>query len=242
VAGIAFFDVDKTLLARNSARLWLRRELRLGHVTKMQVVQAGIWLLRYELGFARADDALRKAARAMRGVSERGIIDRTLDFWHEDVAKIFRRDARAVVEKHRAAGDLLFLLTSSSNYLAAPIADELQMDGFCTNRFEVVDGKFTGLPIEPTCYGPGKAVHMRAVCDKVGIALPDCTFYTDSFSDIDAMEIVGVPVAVSPDPRLRRRAVRRGWRIEDWGDVDDNPPPPRITKPWTRERFEQLKP
>ncbi|MEL7370849.1 MAG: HAD-IB family hydrolase, partial [Myxococcota bacterium] len=40
---------------------------------------------------------------------------------------------------------------------------------------------------------------------------------TDSMSDLPMMEAVGHPVAVNPDPRLRRTAKDRGWPIVDWG-------------------------
>ena len=49
-----------------------------------------------------------------------------------------------------------------------------------------------------------------------GVDLSRCTFYTDSMSDLPVLEAVGRPVAVHPDPRLRREASRRGWEIADW--------------------------
>jgi phosphoserine phosphatase len=36
-------------------------------------------------------------------------------------------------------------------------------------------------------------------------------------SDVKLLEMVGHPVVVNPDPRLRKRAEERGWPIEDWG-------------------------
>jgi HAD superfamily hydrolase (TIGR01490 family) len=240
VTSIAFFDVDKTLLGVNSARLWIARERTLGFVTRMEVARAAGWLFLYELGFADVTDVLREAALQLRGVEEKPVIDRTMAFWHDDVFALFRSRARAVVEEHRARGDLLFLLTSSSNYLSAPIADELRMDGFCANRFVVADGKFTGEMVEPICFGAGKLTHAQAVCDKVGISLDSCTFYTDSYSDIDALKAVGTPVAVCPDRRLRRAARRLGWRIEDWGGVESNPQK-NITPRLSAARYDELK-
>jgi HAD superfamily hydrolase (TIGR01490 family) len=240
VTSIAFFDVDKTLLAVNSARLWIARERQLGFVTRMEVARAAGWLFLYELGFADVTDVLRQAALQLRGVEEKPVIDRTLAFWHDDVFALFRSGARAVVERHRAQGDLLFLLTSSSNYLSAPIADELGMDGFCANRFVVEHGKFTGEMVEPICFGAGKLTHAQAVCDKVGVELGSCTFYTDSYSDLAAMQAVGTAVAVCPDRRLRRAAKKMGWRIEDWGGVENNPHK-RITPRLSAARYEELK-
>ena len=48
--GVAFFDLDKTLLSKNSGGLWVRSELRQGFITPSQAVRAGLLLLGYHLG------------------------------------------------------------------------------------------------------------------------------------------------------------------------------------------------
>jgi HAD superfamily hydrolase (TIGR01490 family) len=214
---IAFFDVDKTLLSVNSAALWVRRELRLGHITRAQAWRAAVWVGLYGLGFVGSQDLVRSAIRGLKGRRERDIIDRTLEFWREEVAATIRPRARAAIERHRAQGDLCFLLTSSTNYMCAPIADELKMDGFLANRFVVEDGLFTGEAIEPVCYGPGKVAHAQVCAEKLSVDLRECTFYSDSASDVPMMLAVGRPVVVNPDPRLAHIARRRRWPVEDWG-------------------------
>lgn len=214
--GIAFFDVDKTLLSVNSATLWLKREFKAGSITPWQTARAAFWVFLYELGLARMEDVLHDAIATLKGKNERDVIDRTLEFYKEAVAATIQPAARAAVQKHKDQGELIFLLTSSSNYLSAPIADELQVDGFLANRFGVEGGVFTGLAELPLCYGAGKVEHARAVADKLRIALSECAFYTDSVSDLPMLEQVGRPVVVDPDPRLRRIARKRGWPIEHW--------------------------
>ena len=59
---IAFFDLDRTLIAANSATDWIRRELRLGNIGRRQVVRAAGWIGLYQLGFARIESALHDAA------------------------------------------------------------------------------------------------------------------------------------------------------------------------------------
>ena len=61
--------------------------------------------------------------------------------------------------------------------------------------------------------------HARAEAERLGVPLRDSTFYTDSYSDLTVMEAVSEPVAVNPDPRLRRYALKRGWLIVDWGEA-----------------------
>jgi HAD superfamily hydrolase (TIGR01490 family) len=214
--GIAFFDVDKTILSVNSATLWVKRELRAGTITRWQALRAGLWLGLYHLGFARMDAVLVEAVRGLKGRRERDIIDHTMEFFRAEVQRTIQPAARAAIAKHKEAGDLIFLLTSSSNYLCAPLGDDLKIDGFLANRFDVEGGVFTGEPVWPLCFGKGKVEHARVVADKLRITLADCAFYTDSASDLPMLEAVGRPVVVDPDPRLRRIAARRGWPIEEW--------------------------
>ena len=70
--------------------------------------------------------------------------------------------------------------------------------------------------IEPLCFGVGKVMHARQWATEQSIDLKDCSFYTDSYSDLPMMEVVGKPVAVHPDPRLRHESRQRTWPIVDW--------------------------
>ncbi len=214
---LALFDLDRTLLSVNAGQLWVRREMRLGHVSRWQATKVAAWIFGYHLGFSRVERVLEDAIRTLEGVSEDEIRRRTESFYAEEVAQTYRRRAREVVEDHRTRGDVLALLTSSSTYLSAPVQAELRIEHSLCNRFEVVDGRFTGKPLGTLCFGPGKLAHARTLADQLGERLEDAAFYTDSASDLPVLEVVAVPVAVNPDPQLARIARKRGWRIEDWG-------------------------
>lgn len=213
---IAFFDLDRTLIATNSATGWMRRELRLGNINRRDVVRAAGWIGLYQLGFARIESALHDAAATLTGQSEAELRERTLAFWAEEVAQTIRPGAHPVLERHRSEGARLVLLTSSSSYLGEAAAEALGLDAVLSNRFEVRDGVFTGRLQEPLCFGVGKLTHARAEADTHGVALADCAFYTDSFADLPVLEAVGQPVVVHPDPRLARRARSAGWPVESW--------------------------
>lgn len=214
--GIAFFDLDRTLIGINSATRWIRREVRQGHVTRRDAVRGAAYIAMYQMGFSRMEQVLRDAVATLTDTVEADLQQRINAFWHEEVAEHVRPGALRAIEKHRNAGDTLAVLTTSSCYLGEAAAAALGMDVVLGNRFEVVDGRFTGLPIEPLCFGVGKRVHAQRLAAEQGVDLQDCTFYTDSYSDLPALEVVGHPVVVHPDPRLARLAVRRGWVVEDW--------------------------
>lgn len=216
--GIAFFDFDRTLIAANSAALWIRRELRAGRLSPWTALRAGTWIFRYHLGFASIDEAIRQAIGTLAGQPESEVRGWTWAFYDEHVRGLYRPGAREAVEQHRAKGDKLVLLTSSSVYLAERVLDELRLDAALCNRFEIDQGGLhTGRTIGDLCFGIGKVGHAREYADRAGMPLSDCAFYTDSFTDLPVMEVVGRPVAVNPDGRLKRAALKRGWPVVDWG-------------------------
>ncbi len=215
---VAFFDLDKTLLAVNSATLWVRRELALGHLTRLQALRASLWIARYHLGLVSMQDAVIAAIAQLAGTPVQPLLERTIAFYEEQVRPLYRPGALRVLEEHRGAGEKLVLLTSSSGYLSELVARDLRLDAILCNRFEVdSQGRHTGRPMGEVCFGPGKRTHAERYAREVGVPLSACAFYTDSYSDLSVLEVVGRPVAVHPDHRLRREAIRRGWPVVDWG-------------------------
>lgn len=215
---VAFFDLDKTLIAANSGSLWVRRELALGNITRLQALRASLWIARYHLGLVSMQDAVARAIALLAGSAARPIQERTAAFYEEEVRALYRPGALVAVEEHRRAGDRLVLLTSSSGYLSELVARDLRLDAVLCNRFEVDgEGKHTGRPLGVICFGQGKRTHAEAYAREAGVALAACAFYTDSYSDLPVMEVVGRPVAVHPDHRLEREARRRGWPVVSWG-------------------------
>jgi HAD superfamily hydrolase (TIGR01490 family) len=215
---IAFFDLDRTLLSVNAGQLWVRREVRLGHMGRWQATKAAAWIFGYHLGFSRLEGVLEDAIGTLRGTPEADVIARTRTFYADEVLATYRPGAREAVERHRARGDVLALLSSTSSYLADPVMEALGIQHALCNRFEVDGaGLFTGKAVGSLCFGPGKLGHALALADQLGESLADATFYTDSASDLAVLEVVGHPVAVHPDPTLARIAAKRGWKVEDWG-------------------------
>jgi HAD superfamily hydrolase (TIGR01490 family) len=215
---IAFFDFDKTLIAINSGSLWVRRELKHGFLSWWDAIRASVWIAQYQIGFVELDKGVREIIANLEGSRESELRGRIDAFYEERIKGLYRPGARPVIEEHRKKGDKLVLLTSTSIYMAESVARELAFDDMLCNRFEVDgEGIYTGRPLGEICYGKGKLSIARAYAEGHGVALESCAFYTDSMADSSLLEEVGLPVAVNPDPRLRRLARARGWQIADWG-------------------------
>lgn len=72
-------------------------------------------------------------------------------------------------------------------------------------------GEITGIP----AYQDGKVQNLLIWQLDHGVSLDDSWAYSDSMNDIPIMEKTDHPVAVTPDPALRKYAMLKGWRIMD---------------------------
>ena len=213
----AFFDVDCTLLSINSGRAWFEYQRARGEISVWMSLRSVMWLALYRLSLLDYDTVTAKVLEPYRGVSA-SKVDGEVQAWYEAhiEAHVCAR-GKAAVERHRAAGHELVLLTSGSRFLNARVAAHLNIPHVLCTEVQVDDsGALTGDYERPACYGAGKVHWAEEFARRHGISLAHSHFYSDSFSDRPMLERVGHPYAINPDPRLKRFARARGWPIEDW--------------------------
>ncbi len=212
----ALFDMDRTLLRRESASLYVRYQRDIGEASNADLLKALFWVAQYTLGILDHEKIAKKVVAELRGLPETVMAARCDDWFSQYVEPHITDRGREAVRKHLAAGDLCAIVTGASPYASWPLARRLRIDHVVATQFEIEGGVFTGRPEAPLCLGEGKVVRAERLAKSLGFRLKDAIFYTDSISDLPLLLRVAEPVAVNPDPRLRRIAQRRGWRIERW--------------------------
>jgi HAD superfamily hydrolase (TIGR01490 family) len=216
--GIAFFDLDRTLLACNSAVPWLVEEVRRGHVGFVEALRTVGALARYRLGDGDLESALRWKISRSAGRDARATEQCTAAFYDRVLRGRMRPGGLAALQEHRARGERCVLLTAGTQHLSELVARDLGLDGVVCTVVEIdASGRYTGRVVGRPCFGHGKAAAAEAFAAAAGVPLSRCTFFTDSAADLPTLEAVGHPVAVNPDARLGRIARARGWPVVDWG-------------------------
>lgn len=221
----AFFDLDGTVTSVSTAVLYVKylRKRPPGptpfdRMPLVSLLKTFWYQALYEAGRIDIDRVVLEATAPLAGHPEARMIELCDAWFGASVAPTIRPEMPALIEAHRRAGHVICLLTASTPYVAVPLAAHLGFDHWIASRLEVAaDGRFTGKPVSPVCYGAGKVHWAGAWALERGIDLAQSWFYTDSITDLPMLEQVGHPVAVNPDRRLRREAVRRGWPRYDLG-------------------------
>ena len=140
----AFFDVDRTIVSCNTGRLFLRDLRRRGEISFFRMLRALGWMAKYHLSLIDLQWVATRLAGEMAGRLEREFADTCRKWVEKDVLPLVVPGAREKIEKHRAEGHVLAILSTSPNYVTEPLAEVLGIDEVMSTRFEVDGGHFTG--------------------------------------------------------------------------------------------------
>lgn len=211
---LAIFDLDNTLLRGDSDYAWGQFLIERGVVDGEHYREANDrYYAQYHAGTL---DIMEFLAFALRPLATH---DRaTLDAWHEEymrnkVRPMITDEARALVERHRAAGDTLMIITATNSFVTGPIAREFGVPHLLATEPEVRAGRFTGKVAGIPCFREGKVKRLDGWLREHGENLAGSWFYSDSHNDLPLLERVAHPVAVNPDESLAGTARSRGWSI-----------------------------
>jgi HAD superfamily hydrolase (TIGR01490 family) len=211
----AFFDLDKTVIAKSSTLAFSRPFYKGGLVNRRAVLKASYAQFVYLLQGADEDsmDKMRDYLKALcAGWSVQQVHDIVAETLYELIDPLVYAEAVDLFEEHRSAGREVVLVSSSGEEVVGPIGEMLGVDRVIATRMEVEDGCYTG-DIAFYAYGEGKQTAIEALAAQRGWDLADCYAYSDSATDIPMLAAVGHPVAVNPDKALRRHAADNDWPV-----------------------------
>ena len=213
----AFFDLDKTVIAKASMVAFGRQFYDEGLISRRTVLRGLYGQLVYmhlgasEQKLARIRESVLTLTRGWDQARVRDIVRETLE---AVVEPIIYAEALELMEAHRAAGRRVFIVSASPEEIVEPLGEYLGVDEAIASRARVDDeGRYTG-EMEVYAYGPYKADVMREVAAREGIDLAASFAYSDSYTDIPMLEAVGNPVVVNPDRVLLKLARERGWEVQ----------------------------
>lgn len=213
----ALFDMDRTLLRCETASMYVRYQRAIGEASWKDLARAMFWVGQYTLGLFDAPKVAEKVLQELEGVPEILLSSRCDDWFRTHVERHIADAGRLCVQEHKARGDVCAIVTGATRYASRPLARILDIHHVVASELEVDgEGRFTGRAEQPLCFGEGKLTRALELSRRLGFELEEATFYTDSISDLPLLLKVREPVAVNPDPRLKREAARRGFRVVYW--------------------------
>jgi HAD superfamily hydrolase (TIGR01490 family) len=217
---LALFDLDHTLLPIDSDHAWGEFTIAIGWRDAAEFKRANdAFYDQYKAGTLDPNAYLRFATEAIRIQGATHSIAAHVQYMRTVIEKSIQKSALDLLERHRAAGDTLVLVTATNEFVTAPIAKRLGFENLIAVELEKgADNWYTGASRGTLSFREGKVTRVAqwlAAQGKTWDDVAHSTFYSDSMNDLPLLEKVHTPVATNPDDKLRALATQRGWKILD---------------------------
>ena len=216
MAGAAFFDLDKTIIAKSSVLAFGRSFYREGLLSRRSIAKSLYAQVVFMLVGADAQkmEKLRVAMSAMtRGWNRDQVASIVRDALTDVIEPIIYAEALELFDEHHAAGRKVVIVSSAPMEVVLPLSEFLGADEAIGTRAAIDnEGNYTG-ELEFYAYGEHKAQAVRELATRAHINLPQSYAYSDSITGLPMLEAVGHPVAVNPDRELAKQAREREWEV-----------------------------
>jgi HAD superfamily hydrolase (TIGR01490 family) len=214
----AFYDLEGTLMSTNLVHtlafyakrqqgLWQTAKKSLGTVARLPF-------------FGVADLYSRNVFNEVFFKSYEGFSQDRLRFFSDELFEEVLKPnvfpgAYDLIAQGKKIGQRQVVITGALDFTIDRLMDHLGIEDYRANCMEFVNGYSTGRIIPPVMASATKAQWIREYAEREDINLSDSYAYSDSISDLPMLSIVGHPVAVCPDMRLKQTAIQHDWPVLD---------------------------
>lgn len=214
----AFYDLEGTLVSTNlvhTLAFYAKRQQGL-----IQTLKKSVGTLAKLPFFGITDLYSRNVFNEVFFQSYKGFSQDRLRYFSDDLFEEVLKPAiykgtPELIAQGKKIGQRQVVLTGALDFTIARLMDHLGIDDYVANRLEFVNGYATGRVLPPVMASATKAKWIREYAERERINLSESFAYSDSISDLPMLSIVGHPVAVNPDFRLRQAARQHDWAIID---------------------------
>ncbi len=213
---LAVFDLDKTVIDTSATMAYRKPLADRGLISTGEMLRMLAMLASYmftghdDESMDATRDTLVEMVKGRRAADLARVADEALS---EVIIPVVYAEARELIDRHRALGHRIAIITASPREMVTPIAKELGADHLIATELGVAeDGTYTG-EVLFFAKGTAKVGGLRRLASRHGYLLTASYAYSDSATDLPLLEAVGHPTAVNPDKQLRRTAEARHWPV-----------------------------
>ena len=222
----AFFDLDGTLIQGFIIQAFPRFLAEQGFIESRysdEVVEVGSL-------YSSGRISYREAAEIVPVKYASAVMGKNLD----DVKRYANRFMETYVPEHafpysiplinemRVLFDLTVVLSGNPHYVIAELKP-LGFDKIYGSIFGIDNGEYTGEVVKNLILGEEKARFVRKISRELGVDLSQSIAFGDSDQDAPMLSLVGIPVAINPNEKMKEICETKGWRwftTEDLKDFD----------------------
>ena len=207
------FDLDHTLLSANSSfrfGLFLYRKNFFPFWTLLACLTD--YARHKWLGMSLQNLHTRTFSRLFKGRTHLEISSHADQFLNENLSSLLFQPVFKRLKEAQSQEQPVLILSSSPDFLVREIAKRLEVNQWKGTPYLLdPEGRFCA--ISTVIDGVYKALYVKNLSVQLSLPLSAMTAYSDSALDLPLLTLVGRPIAVNPDSRLKKHCQKRGWEI-----------------------------
>jgi HAD superfamily hydrolase (TIGR01490 family) len=212
---LALFDLDNTLLAGDSDYNWSLFLINEGLLDREAHQERNEQFYQdYKNGCLDIFAFLKFQLQPLSQHPKAFLDQLHIKYMQTVIRPMMTEKAQALVNQHKANGDLCMVITATNSFVTKPIATAYGIEHLIGTDPEMLDGQFTGNITGEPSFQAGKVSRLQLWLAARGQKLddfPTSYFYSDSHNDLPLMQRVTNPVAVDADEVLTAYAKEHDW-------------------------------
>ena len=212
-AYIVFVDLDKTLLTANSGKILAWAAYKNGLLSTPNLIKAISLSIIYKLQLLNSVKITELMVKWLKNIPESTVQVFGEQLVNQKLITMLRPSILQKIKYHKKQGAYIVLLSAALPYICLPIAKHLKLDDVICSIMEIKNGLFSGKPLGKMCIEEEKEIRVKQYCLDKTYNLSEAYCYGDSYSDRFALSIVGNPVGVAADKKLRKLAKIKRWTL-----------------------------
>lgn len=217
----ALFDCDGTLFTAQYGRGLMKYSSNNGRRGTARAYYASLILPYFLHKYHILDDepfnrsVTSRLAWMVKGLTKKEFNSTSEWILKEHILPTERSEVIARLRDHQSNGHVILLVSGWLTPSLELLDEHYKVDGVVGTKLEVRDGRYTGRIIPPVITGADKDRYARKYFanNNLEIDWESSYAYADSITDTDLFEMVGHPVAISPDEKLLTLAHSKNWEI-----------------------------
>ncbi len=211
---LAIFDLDNTLLTIDSDYEWGR------FLVAKNLVDGENYELKnqrfyenYKNGTLDIHEFLAFSLQPLTQFDQQSLAKLHQEFMESRILPNIAAGARELIKKHHNQDANLLVITATNSFVTAPIVKALGIPHLIATEPEIINKKYTGRVSGTPCFREGKVLRLQSWLAKNRQDLRNSWFYSDSHNDLPLLNLVDNPIAVDPDPELKKHAQKHDWPV-----------------------------
>ncbi|OYD25702.1 HAD family hydrolase [Oceanimonas baumannii] len=213
---LAIFDLDETLIAGDSATLWLEFLAKRGLVSDALLAEERRLMEDYYAGTLDMNAYMALTLAPLEGQRPEEVVPLVTEFIRQHIAPIVYPQARERLDWHRTQGHRCLVISATGEHLVRPIAQYLGVADAIGVQTDIVNGHYSGRPTGIFSFQHGKVVRLGHWLQEQGLEHGFCYGYSDSHNDLALLEYVDKAAVINGDETLNALAAERGWQQLNW--------------------------